>query len=161
MSNYIHLRKFKTEELIFDEKETIIILKFIFSNRKTLVEGMTINDRVREFAQGLLIEAVDASYALGFVEALFRATANPGAGTKKILTKFGKKALKNWFKHATPKDLMQVKIYEIVRKQLEYNFGRVLILHSNGTAMNEINNAAFITYSLNQLNSEKDRRVWG
>jgi len=161
MSNYIHLRKFKVDELIFDEEETVIILKFIFSNRKTQIEGMTINDRVREFAQGLLIEAVDASYALGFVEALFRATSNPGAGAKKILKKFGKKALKNWFKHATPKDLMQVKIYEVVRKQLEYSFGRILLMYSNGTAMNEIKNASFVAYSLNQLNSERDQRVWG
>jgi len=161
MSNYTHLRKFKADELIFDEEETVTILKFIFSNRKTLIEGMTINDRVREFAQGLLIEAVDASYALGFVEALFRASANPGVGAKKMLTKFGKKALKHWFKHATQKDLMQIKIYEIVRKQLEYSFGRILIMYSNGTAMNEIKNAAFVAYNLNQFNSERDQRVWG
>jgi len=82
---YIHLRKFKNEELIFDNEESIIILKFIFKNKHSLIDGLEINDKIREFAQGLLLEAVDASYALGFVAALFGGTFNPGASAKKYL----------------------------------------------------------------------------
>lgn len=83
MGRYVYLREFKKDELIFDEAETVIVLKFIFKNSHALIDRLIINDRVRGFAQGLLLEAVDASFALGFVEALFHATANPGSGVKK------------------------------------------------------------------------------
>jgi len=138
MSTHVHLRKFKTEELIFNEEETILILKFIFKNSHAVVDRTRITDKVREFAQGLLVEAVDASYAMGYVEAIFRSIANPRAGVKNILKKFGKKALKHWFKHATEKDLLEIEIYEIVRQRLEINFGRIMILHSNGIALKNI-----------------------
>ncbi len=59
----------------------------IFKNKHGLIEGLEINDRIREFAQGLLLEAVDASYALGFVHSLFGSVFNPGAGAKKIIIK--------------------------------------------------------------------------
>ncbi len=161
MNKYIHLRKFKKEELIFDDKETVIILKFIFRNKHALIDGLDINDRIREFAQGLLLEAIDASNALGFVAALFGGVFNPGAGAKKILTKFGRKALKHWFKHATAKDLMQIKIYDRVREQLESSFSRILVMHSNGTAMNKINHSGFVAYNLTNSNFRMRPKVWG
>ena len=157
MNNYIHLQKFKKEELIFDVEETKIILRFIFKSRHNLIDNLEINDRVREFAQGLLLEEIDASYAFGFVDMLFRAPMNPGASAKQILTKFGKKALKHWFKHATTKDLTQIKIYDRVRERLAENFGRILIMYSNGTAMESISNAGFVAYD----NSSKSHAVWG
>ena len=80
---YIHLRKFKKEELIFNNDETVVILKFIFKKNHNLIDNLKINDSIREFAQGLLLEAVDASYALGFVHSLFGGVFNPGAGAKK------------------------------------------------------------------------------
>jgi hypothetical protein len=161
MKKYINLRKFKEEELIFDDEETVLILKFIFKNKHNLIDGMEINNRVREFVQGLLLEAIDASYALGFIHSVFGGVFNPGAGFKKILTKFGRKALKQWFKHATAKDLMQIKIYDRVREQLEVNFSTPLTMYSNGTALNEINNSGFVAYNL-QDNVIKIRpMVWG
>lgn len=135
MSRYNQLRKFKEEELFFDEEETRIILKFIFKRRDAYIDKLNIDDRLRGFAQGLLIEAVDASYALGFVDALFRSTINPTAGAKKILIKFGKKSFKHWFKHASAKDMMHIKIYERVREQIESKFVRILIMHANGTVL--------------------------
>lgn len=109
MARVAHLRSFTNEELIFDAEETAIILKFIFKHKRSVVDELDINDRVREFAQGLLLEAVDSSYALGFVEALFRAAINPGAGVKRILIKFSTRAARHWFKHASSKDLANLK----------------------------------------------------
>ncbi len=160
MNKHIYLQRFKKEELIFDDEETIIILKFIFKNQHNLIDGMKINDRIKEFAQGLLLEAVDASYALGFIGALFGGVFNPGAGFQKILMKFGKKALKHWFKHATAKDLMQIKIYDIVRKQLELNFLIVLQSYVANAAINEIDHSGFVAYKLNS-NSNIKPMVWG
>ncbi len=158
---YIHLRKFKKEELIFDNEETVIILKFIFKNKHGLIDGLEINDRIREFAQGLLLEAVDASYALGFVAALFGGVFNPGIAAKKVFMKFSRKALKHWFKHATAKDLMTIKIYDIVRGQLESSFSKILVMHPNGTAMNRVKNSGFVTYNSKNNNSRIRPMVWG
>lgn len=157
MEKYLTLRKFKTEELLFDGEETRDILRFIFKNNQLLINNLNISERVREFAQGLLLEAIDASYALGYVEALVRACVNPGVGAKKIMTKFGKKALKHWFRHATATDLLNVKIYERVREQLEFNFGRILVMYSNDTAKNKVNNAGFVTYAKDKKNDV----IWG
>lgn len=134
MATQIYLKEFNKNELIFDENETRDILKFFFKTEASAIAKMQVDDRIRGFAQGLLVEAVDASYAMGFVESLFRATSNPGAGVKKVLQKFGKKALKHWFKHATAKDLMQIKIYETVRRQLELNFKTTFKMILNGLA---------------------------
>jgi len=85
MSELIYLHKFKPEELIFDEEETRIILRFIFMHQHAVINRMKINDRAREFAQGLLVEAIDASYAMGYVKILFTSLLQPKNGVKGIL----------------------------------------------------------------------------
>jgi len=157
MANYVNLRKFNESELIFDEIETKIILKFFFTSSRSQITSMTVTKRVREFAQGLLLEAVDASYAMGFIEALFRSSANPGAGPLKVIKKFGKKAVKHWFKHASEGDLLDVKIYEIVRWQLERNFRTDMLAYISGIAM--INVPHTIAYDYTQ--PTEDEVVWG
>jgi len=147
MAKYMQLRRFKKEELIFSIDETKIILKFIFgSPDSNLIESMTITDPVREFAQGLLVEAIDASYAIGFVEAIFRSTANPSKGAIKILKSFGKKATKHWFKHATVHDLQNVKVYDFIRNEIARRFRTPLrILASTASLDNQP--GAFLSYN--------------
>ncbi|MCF6338840.1 MAG: hypothetical protein L3J84_12965 [Gammaproteobacteria bacterium] len=43
------------------------------------------SDSLREFAQGLLVEAIDASYAIGYIHGLFRSVKSPVKGALKIL----------------------------------------------------------------------------
>ncbi len=160
MNKYINLRKFKKDELIFDDEETKVILRFIFKSRHNLISTLEINDNIRGFAQGLLLEAVDASYALGFIHSLFGGAFNPGVAAKKVFMKFSRKALKHWFKHATAKDLIQIKIYDRVREQLESSFRSILQLHANNIAMNEINHSGFIEYSLKN-NTTIRPTAWG
>lgn len=123
MNTYKQLRQFKPEELLFDEEETRIVLKFIFEPTDyEFIESLTINDATREFTQGLLVEAIDASYAVGFIDAIFRSTANPTKGAIKILKSFGKKSAKHWFKHASVHDLQDVKVYDFVRVHIANQF---------------------------------------
>lgn len=117
MGTTIHLKQFNDSELIFDDQETIEILKFIFKSKRDIVETMNVDRELREFAQGLLVEAIDASYAMGFIEALVRSLVSPRPGVRSIIKKFGKKASKHWFKHATAGDLRNIEIYEIVRRE--------------------------------------------
>ena len=109
--------------MLFNEEETRIVLKFIFSpTDHELIDSLPMSDDLREFAQGLLVEAIDASYAIGFVDALRQVAANPAAGAREILKRFGKKASKLWFKHATVHDLMNVKVYQFVLDALVRSF---------------------------------------
>ena len=89
----VTLKEFSPGELLLDDNETKRILEFFFENQANAIRDLKINNRIRSFAQGLLVEAIDASYAMGFIEALFKATANPVNGAGKIIKKFGKAAI--------------------------------------------------------------------
>ena len=147
MASRVHLKQFDEDELILDEHETIEILKFFFRNKHDMIEQMHVDNDLREFAQGLLVEAVDASYSFGFIEILFKSLLSPRPNIRRILKKFGKKASKHWFKHATARDLTQIKIYDRVRERLALNFRPILRMHYNGTAGNLKVNGAFLTYT--------------
>ena len=157
MSNLVTLRHFSPYELIFNEAETKVILEFIFKSKKKTIAAIAVDNNIRSFAQGLLLEAVDASYALGFVHALFGSVLNPGITVKQVMAKFARKALKHWFKHAKAEDLMDIKIYETVRNNLDWAFGRVLIMYSNSTVMNHRIPAAFVAYR----NADNNKQAWG
>lgn len=159
MARRVHLKQFNDDQLILDDQETIEILKFFFRKKHDMIEQMQVDNDLREFAQGLLIEAVDASYSFGFIDILFRSLLSPRPNVRKILKKFAKRASKHWFKHATAGDLTQIKIYDRVRERLEANFGPVLRMHYNGTAGNLKVNAAFIAYA-NTAGPKTVEKVW-
>ena len=123
MSNYKQLRQFSSEELYLNEGDTRIVLKFIFKpTDHELIDSLPMSDYLRGFAQGLLVEAIDASYSVGYVRALFESPANPAKGAMSIIKKFAKKATKLWFKHASVHDLQNVKIYDFVRDNIARSF---------------------------------------
>lgn len=98
-------------------------MRFIFEPvDRLIIESLNVNDAAREFAQGLLIEAIDASCAVGFIESIFRSAVNPTKGAIEILKKFGKKSAKHWFKYASLHDLADVKVYEFVRLEIARRF---------------------------------------
>ncbi len=123
MSNYIHLKQFKKDELLFNEDETLTILKFIFKPADhKLIDSLPMSEYLRVFAQGLLVEAIDASYSVGYVKGLFESVANPTKGAMKIIKSFGRKAASHWFKNASVHDLQNVKIYDFVRDNIARSF---------------------------------------
>lgn len=120
---HMQLRSFTEAELIFDEHETKEILKFFFRANRQEIEFAQITNDLRNLAQGLLVAAVDASYAMGWVELTFRWAVNPGAGLKKALQKLGQRAARHWFRHLKHgQSLTDAKIYERVRDKLAQNF---------------------------------------
>jgi len=119
MSTYKELRKFTPDELLFDEEETRTVLKFIFAEtHHEFIDSLPMSDRVRELAQALLVEAIDASYAIGYVHGLFISVKNPVKGALKILKSFGKEASQHWFKHASVHDLQHAQVYNFVLNAL-------------------------------------------
>ncbi len=159
-SEFVYLRAFTPEELIFDEEETKEILTFIFPSRASLIQPLVINDKIREFAQGLLVEAVDASYALGFVAIIFRfAYFQPGLSAFKFLAKFIAKASSQWFKHAKATDLATVKIYDRVRDQLQRAFDSDFVnRYINNITKKENTSAAFVDYA--SAFNKNNNRIW-
>ncbi len=132
--SFITLRIFNEKELIFDEAETKSILKFFFKHLGQPIDAAIITRPLQCFAQGLLVEAIDSTYALGYIEILWRASYNPGANMQKALAKIGKKAAVQWFKHATQEDLLKAKISSLVRDRLAYSFMSVFHMMLNGVA---------------------------
>lgn len=120
---HMRLQNFAEADLIFDEQETKEILGFFFQADRQLLESIQLTYELRNLAQGLLVAAVGASYAMGWVEQTFRWAVNPGAGLKKALQKLARRATRHWFRH--PKhdlSLDDARIYESIREQLARNF---------------------------------------
>lgn len=148
MSNYKQLRQFSSEELFLNEGDTRIVLKFIFKpTDHELIDSLPMSDYLRGFAQGLLVEAIDASYSVGYVRALFESTANPAKGAMSIIKKFGKKAMKLWFKHTSVHDLQNVKIYDFVRDNIARVFRTQLRDFLTGTKLDNIP-GGFLAYKV-------------
>lgn len=157
---HVQLRKFKPEELIFNENETKEVLKFFYPNQSAFIEQAVINDSVRGFSQALMVEAVDASYALGFIKIVYDVFyMKPPTNFRKVLTKFGRKAAPHWFKHATATDMINAKIYDAVKNTIARNFRSSFEdIINGGSAMNKPI-IAVIAYS--KVNYLKQKIVWG
>jgi hypothetical protein len=101
------LRRFSADEIYISKHEAWSILKF-FWPEKSLAES-DLTDQDINFAQGLLLEAIDASYKMGYVEIIYDKLflKIPGSLTdvKKMVKAFVKKAARHWFKYLGGKSL--------------------------------------------------------
>lgn len=158
MGKYRQLRQFSPEELLFNEQETRIVLKFIFKPADhQLIDTLPIDNYLKSFAQGLLVEAIDASYAVGYIEAVFRSTTNPTKGAIDVIKKFGRRAIKLWFKHALAHDLQNVKVYDFVRDRIALVFRSKLRDFLANIELDE-NPAAFVVY---KMPAQGQIKIWG
>jgi hypothetical protein len=156
---HFYLRKFNSNELLFDQQETRDILVFFFPTDRRQVVSLEITEEIRSFSQALLIAAVDATYAMGWVEVIFKSSSYPGAGVKKTLQKLGRNASRHWFKNLkNSQSLRDIKIYESVRAQLSRNFRSpflILLLAKNlNTKM------PLLTTRIECSPPKYDRRIW-
>jgi len=115
------LRKFDPSEILLTDQEAWQVLVFFFGgNASTMPSRLTDNDK--SFAQALLLEAVDASDKISWIQTLWQASINPNSGVKSILKKLAKKALREWLESLKPEDLADAKIYIMVKNQLTLNW---------------------------------------
>jgi hypothetical protein len=125
----VNLQHFSGADLRLDQEQTRRVLKFFFPG--TDIDHINITDDDRSFAQALLVEAIDASTSMSYVQIIFEKMYTPPTdfGFIKDLAKaFVKNALVNWFRHATGKDFKDPKIYMTVRNQLALNFRSVWVI---------------------------------
>jgi hypothetical protein len=123
----IRLKNFEKSEIKLSQEEAWNVIRFFWPAASASPGDLT--DADRSFAQGLLVEAIDGSYNMGFVELLFKSfymkVPNSFDQIGSMVKSFAKAALKHWFKHATQADLADPKIYESVRATLARNFSTV------------------------------------
>ncbi len=130
----IHLKHFGKDEIIITPDQAQRILVFFFGSNVPPTEQLKDDDVA--FAQALLLEAIDKSYAMGYVHAIFdtfygKVPTSPD-WIKDAIEDFAKKAAKNWYVHATGKDLSNPKIYISVRGQIISNFQSVWQMRMQG-----------------------------
>lgn len=135
-------------DLVFNEEETRDILRFFWPMYASRINSMDIDTNTRRLAQGLLVAAIDASYALGFVDLLFTSIAKPGKRLASMGKKFVKKYAKHIWKHATEDDLLNARVYGTVRRAVAYQCRYLLEARLNGVADARHRVAPF--YAINQ-----------
>lgn len=123
----MELKHFTESELKLSQQDAFIVLRYLWIEPGLSPEQLTVGDRL--FAQALLVEAIDSSYAMGYVEIMFRnffgQVPTTFSAVRELVQAFAKAAAMHWFKHATSDDLKNPKIYESVRTQFKSNFGSV------------------------------------
>jgi hypothetical protein len=131
----IQLQKFSESEILLSQHEAWSVLRFFWPGSS--VNPGNLNNQDRAFAQALLVEAIDRSYEMGYVEILFRNFFGVGVAPsynaiRKAVKSFAKQAVKHWFKHAKKEDLEDPEIYESIRASLARNFRSVWLTREQG-----------------------------
>jgi hypothetical protein len=116
------LRHFSPSEIVLTPDETRDVLRFFWPETDFDRLG-PLTDRDREFAQALLLEAVDASCSMNVVENIYRSffMKVPGsfAQIRKAAVKIARKAIEDrLFGRCKNLDLAKVRIYESIRRTI-------------------------------------------
>ena len=119
------LKHFSPGEIVITREQASRILKYFFPDCPLPAGQLT--DEDVSYAQALLIEAVDASTDMGYVQILFDKAFMkvPTAFSiiKDIAKAVAQRGAKNWFRHATGKDLSDPQIYETVHSTISWKQG--------------------------------------
>jgi trehalose utilization protein len=146
--------RIEDRDLVFDEHETRQILRFFWPNLLPEIAAVSVNNNVRRYSQGLLISAIDASYAMGYLQAMFESLSRPHKGLKAMGKKLAQRFVQHWWRHAQQKDLNDVKIYETVRRTIARSFA------SDVRLLLGENTLAFLRLPPFHVAWEKSLEVW-
>jgi len=93
------------KRVILSKSDAYAIIVFVWGKSKIKSSEFTKEDC--GFAQALLVEMLDGSFSIGFVEKLFSAS-NPPGGVIKVIKAFLKGAGKNFVKYKDKDDLKKM-----------------------------------------------------
>jgi len=138
-----NLKRFSPGEILLSAEDAFRTLNFFFPNTMGDVDANSLNPNQIAFAQALLVEGIDASYAMGFAESVFKSffgkTPMSFVSVARLVGTFCGRAAKNWFSNETrrkPGKLPKVEIYEIVRTTIARNFKSEWIMLRDGVIDN-------------------------
>lgn len=119
-----HLKRIRRPSISKAEGHTV--LSWLFS---VSIKSKDLTDADVCFAEALLVELLNSSFAMGFIEAIFRASAGIPSGPKKVIVSFLKGAGKNLLTYKDKDDLSKMiedpKIYKSVKDKLSVNYRSV------------------------------------
>lgn len=96
----------KPKKIVLKPPQAHAVITWLYG--KTTIKAKDFTKEDCGFAQAMLVEMIDASFAMGFVEALFRAAAKLPQGPKKVIIAFVKGAGKNLVKYQNKDDLNEM-----------------------------------------------------
>ena len=124
------LQHFAPTDVRISPEQAQRVLRFFFPDQPVDAANLTKDDIA--FAQGLLIEAVDASTQMSYVQVLydkaFMKLPVDYSIIKDVAKSLCRQAARTWFRHVTGEDLRDPQIYESVRSQLARNFRSAWII---------------------------------
>lgn len=100
------------------EADALAIFEWLHGKSGLTAKDMTKEDR--GYAEAILIEMLNASFAMGFIEALLRSAMKIPGGPKKVLIAFLKGAGKNLVKYKDKDDLQKMMKKPVIYKSV-YN----------------------------------------
>jgi hypothetical protein len=126
------LKHFTKDEIVITPATAQRMLVFFFG-KDSVPPAESLTDADVAFAQALLLEAIDKSYAMGYVQNIFDTFfMKVPTDVEGMIKDFAKKATKTWFDHATGKDLSNPKIYNAVKNGIAYNFSEAWKIRMQG-----------------------------
>jgi hypothetical protein len=137
------LRHFQRDELLITQEQAERIIRYFFGEL-TIPPGQLTDDDVC-FAQALLLEGIDESNWIGYVEDLFKIGSKPSVDysfIKDIAKAFAKRAARDWFDHATGKDMENPSIYNSVRSEIARNWRAIWGMREQGLGLTYYNSSA-------------------
>lgn len=109
----------KPKKIVLKPPQAHAIIVWMYG--KTSVKPKDFSKDDCGFAQAMLVEMLNASFAMGFIEALLKSAAKMPQGPKKVITAFLKGAGKNLVKYKDKDDfekmLKEPVIYKSVKNQ--------------------------------------------
>lgn len=130
----VNLPPIADSEIVFNEEESAQILNFFWPTAHIAAKQITLE--LRRLAQQLLIAAIDSSYAMGFIEAIYSSYAKPFKSLKSLAQRLAKRFMRHHWKHAKAEDLRDVKIYESIRVEIAIRMRTTVEEILNGLAVN-------------------------
>lgn len=110
-----HLKKPK--KIVLSPQQAHAIIVWLYGSTSVRAKEFSKDDC--GFAQAMLVEMLNASFAMGFIEALFRASVKAPSGPAKVIKAFLKGAGKNIVKYKDKDDLDEMIKEPIIYKSVK------------------------------------------
>ncbi|MBP7167200.1 MAG: hypothetical protein KBB64_06045 [Bacteroidia bacterium] len=115
-----YLKVFEKNELIFDQEAANKILCWFFNDNQLKTNELTHEDIA--FAQGLILEAVDSSNAMGVVHQLMKTfvykVPSSFSAIRNLVVFFVARSIPIWWKNRNIKNLKELEVYDVIKNSL-------------------------------------------
>ena len=128
MGYFLH---FSENEIYLDDMQASKILDFFgFTTTGTVITKID-----REFAQALLVEAIDASRSMWYIQTLWDSASKPNSSVESIIKAFAKKSITKWYKSKGASKEAKVAIYNSVKNTIRWKASSIWRMRQNELEM--------------------------